>query len=133
MGDGRSKMATNEAVIRIIRDAYEDGKSFVTAGELKQEFLRLNIRTHRCGRDVIEKVNRFIEMESNDDDTKLKVEEAIILFELDKEPKDLAKSMFEECDLNEDGFISKEELVKYLDNKIGFDKDDYERNRMIEW
>merc|ERR1712183_959836 len=71
-------------------------------------------------------------MADADGDRKLKIEEVISFLKLDKteaekmekDPKEKMKTMFRMCDCDEDGFISKKEIVQFLKTMGFVDEDD---------
>ena len=75
--------------------------------------------------DIDNNVDMFIKMASSDGDKKLKIEEAVRLYNSDsvEDPKEKMKTMFRMCDSDGDGFISKKELAKFM-NMFADDDDD---------
>ena len=85
----------------------------ITAAELKELLLKMKPEDE----DDAKTIEMMIEIDSIDGDKKLKVMEAASLLlgeEEKKDPREMMKTMFRMCDSNEDGFVSKKELSKFI-------------------
>ena len=100
-------------MMNMIKAADKNGDGFLTVAELKELFLKWHPED---AADIDNNVDMFIKMASSDGDKKLKIEEAVRLYNSDsvEDPKEKMKTMFRMCHSDGDGSISKTELAKLM-------------------
>merc|ERR1719186_220946 len=121
---GDEKLDHKEMFTKLVKAADKDGNGLITTEELRFMIVTAGLEEED---EASEMANMFMAMGDTSGDKKLKIEEVVSLFidgPKEEEPMDKMKQIFRMYDTNADGFISKKELLEYI-NSMGYvDEDD---------
>jgi len=103
---------------RMLKNADKDADGYVSLGELRKLLLMMD--TEGRGAEAVNELALMIMRACDADDTKKAKPEAILEFlslahDEQKDPKQVAKTLFKMFDTNSDGYITKKELREYLE------------------
>jgi len=107
---------------RMLRNADKDTDGYISLEELRKLLLMLD--TEGRGPEAVNKLALMIMRVCDADDTKKAKPEAIMEFlslahDDQKDPKQVAKTLFKMFDTNSDGYITKKELREYMELALG--------------
>merc|ERR1719186_104122 len=121
---GDEKMDHKEMFTKLVKAADKDGNGLITTEELRFMIVTAGFEEEDEASGM---ANMFMAMGDTSGDKKLKIEEVVSLFidgPKEEEPMDKMKQIFRMYDTDADGFISKKELLEYI-NSMGYvDEDD---------
>jgi calmodulin len=121
---GDEKLDSEEEIKEAFKVFDKDGNGLITTEELRFMIVTAGFEEEDEASGM---AKMFMTMGDKRGDKKLKIEEVVNLFvdgPEDEDPKDEMKRMFRMYDTNADGFISKKELLEYI-NSMGYvDEDD---------
>eukprot|EP00092_Neocalanus_flemingeri_P026651 GFUD01028892.1.p1 GENE.GFUD01028892.1~~GFUD01028892.1.p1 ORF type:complete len:235 (+),score=96.67 GFUD01028892.1:131-835(+) len=125
-GMGDEKVDASEMfMINMIKGADKDGNGFINAAELKA--IMEAMKDEDDDDDEIP-VEFIMNLADADGDKKLSIQELVNAFtgkvDVKKDPKEKMKSMFRMCDTDDDGMITKKDIVKFLKMMGMVDEDD---------
>merc|ERR1711936_963809 len=122
---GDEKPEKKEMFTKMLKAADTDKNGFISANELKTFATTLKLEDDED--EIEEMVKMFMMMGDSDGDRKLSIEELVTFFTegpKKEDPKEEMKRMFRMHDTNDDGFISKKEVLGFF-KMMGFvDEDD---------
>jgi len=107
---------------RMLKNADKDADGYVSLEELRKLLLMMD--TEGRGAEAVNKLALMIMRVCDADDTKKAKPEVILEFlslahDEQKDPKEVAKTLFKMFDTNSDGYITKKELREYMELALG--------------